>query len=187
MTAVTQNTRSSSLLLRCWFWFTPPIADVGLFLMKWPATRELVGPIVCRLGSDVCMVSTCGGRHDRGHTRVHKQSFWLKKSPILWKMAQNARPRSNSTAIRELLHKVRLHVRSDVRSEQIPLSAVCLIRRYLGVEELAKTGLTLRRSIIAKNGRWKKWSWMTTMMEKAVGVSSSSSRLALVCWRRPRL
>lgn len=43
------------------------------------------------------------------------------------------------------------------------------------------------KSIIARNGRWKKCSCMTIMIEKAVGVRSSNRRLAFVCWRSPRL
>ena len=43
------------------------------------------------------------------------------------------------------------------------------------------------KSIMARNGRWKKCSCITIMIEKAVGVRSSNRRLAFVCWRSPRL
>ena len=46
--------------------------------------------------------------------------------------------------------------------------------------------LTLK-SIMARNGRWKKCNCMTITIEKAVGVRSSKRRLAFVCWRSPRL
>ena len=50
----------------------------------------------------------------------------------------------------------------------------------------AELDLTFK-SIMARNGRWKKCSCITIIIEKAVGVRSSNRRLAFVCWRSPRL